>query len=153
MDKVIIGLSFGLRKDNKPGLSNEDLAAVVDRLQKESHIDSVLQWEIAGLVKKPPLLVVTKHRKPGEYLNTEEVVEQMAEYLKSKNITAVILVAQPFLHRYKCRKLFKKKGFKIEIPKTGWIRFDRKSAQFLGKSPFHALIYAVFQTLFGWEDY
>lgn len=45
MDKVITGLSFGLRKDNEPGLSNEDLAAVVDKLQKETGLESVLQQE------------------------------------------------------------------------------------------------------------
>ncbi len=145
--KVIAGLSFGLRINNKPGLSNRDLAAVMDILQIDTGLPSLVQWEIARCVLQPPVFEVKKHRVEGRYLDSEEVVDQMVSFLRQNmpDVDTIVLVAHPFLHRYKCKKLFKFFGYKVETAKTGWVRFDKKSIQWYTQNPIYSFIYAVLQ--------
>lgn len=145
--KVIAGLSFGLRINNKPGLSNRDLATVVNILQIDTGLPSLVQWEFESLVLETPVFVVRKHRIKDEYLDSEEVIAQMARFLYENmpDVDTVVLVAHPFLHRYKCKKLFKFFGYKVETAKTGWVRFDKKSIQWYTRNPIYNFIYAILQ--------
>ncbi len=145
--KMIAGLSFGLRINNAPGLSNKDLARVVNIIQTERNFPFLLQWEIARCVSQPPVFEVKKHRVEGRYLDNEEVVDQMVSFLRQNmpDIDTIVLVAHPFLHRYKCKKLFKFLGYKVEIAKTGWVRFDKHSIQWFTRNPIYNFIYAVLQ--------
>lgn len=148
--RIIVALSFGIRHDD-PGLSNRDLARVVDSVQHNSDFESLLQWEIADVVSRPPILVVRKHRISGKYLDSEEVITQMVDFLhrKKPKTDTVILIAQPFLHRHKCKKIFKSFGYKVEIPQTGWIRFDKRSLQWYTRGPVQSFVYAILQIFLG----
>src|SRR5438876_203989 len=77
----VVGFAFGVESANGkpvPGVSNEDLAAVVLKLPET--LPLILQWEIAAaLPPASPARTVSRinqHRRPGVHLDTREVAEQ-----------------------------------------------------------------------------
>lgn len=99
----VIGFSFGYRGKGKriePGLSNEDLAAVAAR--HYDHLPKILQWEIADAylkqVKKPtqPIIKITKHRRKGKYLDTQEVAMQAKEAMRQRGYKTAVLLANAY---------------------------------------------------------
>lgn len=101
-----------------------------------------------------PVLVVEKHRKEGEYLDSEEIIAQAIPVLKARGITKVISIAQ-WLQNFKYRALLKKAGFEI-IPlrkflswKTRKIGFCKDSLQWWTRGPIRLVIYTILQIVFG----
>ncbi len=150
-EDILLGLSFGLI-GKEPGLSNRHLAKIIDREQaQDDELEAILQWEIASCTKKAPVLKVTKHRILGEYLDSEGVIVQAVEWLQNQRpkVKVIKLVAQPFLHRFKCKKLIASYGFDVKTVKTGWVPFDNRSDQWYTRGPLRTLLYAVLQVLTG----
>lgn len=151
---MVIAYSFGFRKDRQgvyPGTSNEALAKVVDRVCRETGAAAILQWEIEKCVNAevPRSLVIREHTIKGKYLDREEVTAQAVGYMNHLSVKEAILVAHPFLHRRKCKKLLEQGGIKVVIAKTGRVPFDTKSEQWWTRGPLRLLLYAVLQLLFG----
>lgn len=151
--EVILGLSFGFKKDG-PGFSNEALAEVIDREQiKNPDTPSILHLEIAACVKRRPLFMISRHRKYGQNLDSEEAIDQAISYARKRGFSVIKLVAHPFLHRQKCWSLLKKYGIKVKIVKTGWIPFDKDSEQWYTRGPVRCLLYAFLQFFTGRKGY
>jgi len=134
----IVGFSFGLREKNEPGLSNHFLAKVITHLHHSyPEAEIMVQWEIASCLpfKLPDYRIVSKHRKAGEYLDTEEVASQMIDLLRDPH-TRPIVVAHP-LHMWRCIKVMEKKGFqKVFAADTTSVRCDPESIQSWTRSNF-----------------
>lgn len=152
---VILGLSWGYRKEKEniltPGLSNKALAKLVDLYQAETPgLESVLQWEIAECATHKAVLIIREHRIKGQYLDSDEVIDQALQYIKRKGYKEVILVAQSFLHRFFCKRLIKKMdpGLKVITPKAK-VPFDRESAQWFARSRLNAVLYAFLRAVTG----
>lgn len=147
---AIVAYSFGFRKYGA-GESNKALARSVKKVYSITNVLLILQKEIAQCIdfKSVPVLVIEKHRRLWQYLDTEEVTEQAAKYMKRKKISHVFLVAHPFLHRKKCKKLLRKHGFKVFTIKTGWVPFDKYSEKWWTRGPLRLILYAVLQIFFG----
>jgi len=129
---TIIALSFGINPDNKPGISNNELAEWVDILQQYYHRPLILQWEIAEaerLSESLPAKVIRKHRTEGRYLDTYEVLSQAKEFCDEKNWNKIILVT----HQDQLRRAIRtagKLGFTVKIPPQTWdIDYNPNSIQ------------------------
>jgi len=152
---AIVAFSFGLRGKCSPGESNYKLAETVDRTKKEwceMNPHMIAQYEIAIITADDANFVVQKHRKAGKYLDSEEIAAQAIEYMESiagKKEWLVLVVAHPFLHRFKCMRLFP--GFQVKAIKTGWVPFDKKSIQPWTRGPIRFILYALRQILFGYK--
>ncbi len=147
--EVIFGLSFGFKKDG-PGFSNEALAKIIDREQiKNPNTPSILGVEIAACVKRKPLFIISRHRKYGRYLDSEEAIDPAISYAKRRGFSVIKLVAHPFLHRQKYWWLLRKYDIKVKIVKTGWIPFDKDSEQWYTRGPVRCLLYAFLQIMTG----
>jgi hypothetical protein len=152
---VILGLSCGYRRVGNismPGESNKALARVVDKEQLlKPDLQSILQWEIAEHVLRKPVLVIREHRVKGKHLDSDEVIAQAMEYAKKNSYWVIYLVTHPFLHRFLCKRLFKKMApdFWVKVVKTGWIPFDKESEQWHTRGPIRCLVYTVLRVLTG----
>lgn len=150
----IIGFSFALTK-KEPNLCNVKLAEEVDKLRRRELDDGneafvAIQWEIAEALKdletKPDYVV---NQKKGIYLNSDMVMDEVAQVLRAWEITHVIVVANPFLHLAACRTLAKKLGFIILKRKINWIGFCKDSLQWWTRNPMNFILYAIRAKIFG----
>ena len=146
--EAILGLSFGIKKSGHTK-SNKALAGVVERVFDKKGLQVILQKELAECVDFPLSLVIKEHRIKGQYLDSDEVIAQAIIYLKANKINSVWLIAHPLLQRTKCRILLKKSGFKVRIPRTGKIPFDKDSLQWWTRGPLRTLVYAILQKFTG----
>ena len=152
MASVIVAYSFGFREKGYTK-SNEALAREVDKIYGKYKYAIIAQKEIADLSKSKKVFVVKRHRKRGEYLDTMEVTSQAVEFMKKHEFSRVLLIAQPFLHRAECRRLLKKNGFLVVVPKIRYIPFDRESDQWWTRDNLRFLIYAILQKTTGRKGY
>ncbi len=150
---AVIAYSFGGSPRYGAGTANEALARIViSTAQKTGSIiiaQDYLEKPLRGM--EAPLansLFILEHRKKGCFLGTEEVTLQAALYLRTLDIRHVFLVAHPFLHRFKCKKLLRRSGFSVGCVKTGYVPFDPRNEHWWVRSPFHLLLYAILQILF-----
>lgn len=148
----IIALSWGLGGKEDP--CNHRLAREVDRFVQEElecgrRVVVIAQAEVARHMLTKPDLVISAHRRKGEYLGSEEVVAQATEFLQTWWVDEIVVVANPFLHLAKCRKLVRVEGFTIIDRKIGRIGFYCHDRQFLPRSPIHTVLYGLGQFLFG----
>lgn len=148
INKAIVVYSFGSRRVGRCR-TNIELAKFSDDLHKKTGVPVIAQIEVADCMKSRPLLVVKKHRVKNSYLGTEEVTAQVASFMKKSRLHTAILVAQPFLHRHKCRKILENRGISVDTPKMPWIPFDRRSDQWWTRGPESILAYAILQGLTG----
>jgi len=147
----VVAFSFALT-DDEPNLCNRRLAKITTEIvlnaTKFGMVFVVAQWEIAlRLHGIQPQLVVD--RTEGKYLDSEEVMRQASKYFKEHNITEVIVIANPFLHLYKCKKLAKEAGFTVMKQKIPWVGFCRDSQQWWTRGPVRLLLYAIAQKISG----
>ena len=148
----IVAFSFARHLINEPNPCNVRLAAEIERLIKgaEGSALVVSQWEVnLALPLGTAGYSVIEHRSLDEYLDSEEVMSQAAEFFRKHNITRVIVVAQPFLQLAKCRKLARTEGFTVIKKKINKIGFYKDSSQWWTRGPVRLLAYAVLQILFG----
>ena len=113
---VIISYSFGSRKNGRCK-SNIELAKFTEDLHEKTRAPVIAQHEIAECLKSKPLFVVKRHRIKSNYLGSEEVTAQAVYFIRKKGFSSVLLVAQPFLHRHKCKKILESYGLRIIAPK------------------------------------
>ena len=154
--EAVVVYSFGGSPRYGPGAANKKLAAIALRIAQNNPSGLVL---VAQDYLEEPLrefggislvgLVVRKHRTKGAFLGTEEVTAQAVAYLHTQGIRRVVLVAHPFLHRFKCRKLLLRSGFSVKCAKTGFVPFDPGGEGWWVRGPLRLLLYAVLQVLFG----
>jgi hypothetical protein len=120
MKHPIVALSFG------KGKANECISASVYyflRLFKNEGYQLILQEEVADSFKNSK--VISKHRCPGKYLDTYEVLSQAKEYLCET--PTIILIAHPD-HLPRTIRTAKMLGFKV-IPIPSVRCYDKKDAQ------------------------
>lgn len=147
----VVVFSFALAK-NEPNPCNRRLAKITTKIvlgaTKIGTAILVAQWEVAlGLHGVKPELIV--NRIADEYLDSEDVMERASECFKNHNITKVIVVANPFLHLYKCKKLAKQAGFEVLKQKIPWVGFYRDSLQWWTRGPMRLFLYAILQAIGG----
>ena len=96
-------------------------------------------------------LVISEHREKGKFLNTEEVTAQADQFFRGVGVRDVYLIAHPFLHRWKCRRLLKLHGFKVRIVrnKPHWIPFDPNSDGWWTRGALRFLLYVFLQLTTG----
>ena len=126
--EVALVQSFGLRR-GAPGLSNGALANIARGLYKSYGLPLVLQWEIADCL--PDLQkagVIRKHRTPGDYLDTYEVLVQSAEICREHGWRKAIIVAHPD-HVWRVMKTAEKLGLETAIPDLVSVPYDSLSLQ------------------------
>lgn len=160
----IIAFSFALTQDEVekrfPNQCNKKLAMEARRfylkLKNEGKLPVlIVQWEIAldqrfSGMDIIPDLVITEHRQKGEYLDSEEIINQSTAFLKQQGVTKVIPLAQ-WLQNFKCRGLLRKADFRVLRVKIGKIGFckDKHSLQWWTSGPFWLVLYTIKQILFG----
>lgn len=149
--KGLVAFSFGLCKQ-EPNPCNVRIAQEVERIVREEGepVAVVAQWEVARALKTRPECTVILHAK-GEYLDSEEVMRQAAEFFQRRGIQTVIPVAQPFLQLWKCQGLVERAGFSIARRTVQRIGFCTASEQWWTRGPIRLLLYAVLQCLFRWR--
>lgn len=134
--KVVLGFSFGHR-GTEPGISNEAMATVIQKLMPVPDIISV-QWEIGKALKQlgiTPQHEVLTHRRAGRYLDTEEVARQMLDFLHVSNLQNVIIavLAHP-AHLSRCIRILRKLGIRETVPINADIPYDPESHQIWTRS-------------------
>ena len=163
MDKllrVMIGYSFGLRKDGFPTKSNSALAMWANTVNEMLAPDiTILQTEIAECVNFNPSLIIKNHKRKNEYLDAEEVTVQAVDFLKElinqneEYSLYVYIIAHQWLHWSKCMREVKKCLKKSEIKgnvifiRGCIIPFDAKSDQWYTRGHIRALLYAILQLM------
>lgn len=152
---AIVGFSFALA-EIEPNICNISLAEEIKRIAEIKRLQGyevciVSQWEISEALKntvnfKPNLTVY----KDGEkYLSSDYVVNKSLIYAQERNIKDIIIIANPFIHLFFCRRLFKKSGFNVLKEKIKWIGFYKKSIQWWTRGPIRLLVYIILIVLFG----
>lgn len=151
---VVIGQSFGLRKDS-PGISNEALAEIARKLHKRYNFPLVLQWEISDcLPDLPKADIVREHRIKGKYLDTYEMIFQAKRLCAQKGWGKAIILAHPD-HYWRCMMTAKNLDFEIITVDTSSVPYDKFSKQSWTRSAMHfipreviaRLIYLFFNKL------
>ena len=147
---IIVGVSYGLLKNNQPGESNETLARITRNLYERYQLPLALQWEIAKCL--PDLLkakVVYKHRTEGEYLDTFEVLDQIMEFciktFKKPTVVAII-VAHP-VHLPRVILVAEKLGFIPLVPPIANVPYDKQSIQRHTRNRFLGTAYEKLATI------
>jgi hypothetical protein len=144
--QAIVAYSFG-GSVGRPGPSNLAFGKIIDRLAaKGEPVVVVVQDFIGSCVNRKPDLVVGEE---GVYISTEDITEEIAPLLKKQNVSEVLLVAHPFLHWVKCKKLLEGHGFRVEVVKTGEVPFDPECENWWVRSASQLLLYGVLQKLLG----
>ena len=130
--QAILGQSFGLRSEADPGLSNAALAGVAARLAVDSKAPLLLQWEIADVLaeQRPAKTVycVVREHWAGEYLDTFEVVRQMAVVCRANGWLRVAIVAHP-AHAWRVARVAAWLGLDPAIVNTAGVPYDPESIQ------------------------
>jgi hypothetical protein len=150
----IVAFSFALREGYEPSKCNHELARNVTRLYKKYGGKSVIvaQWEIALALKALNVPVThVVHRKPGVYLDSNQVMFEASEVLLKQCTTRVIPVANPFIHLIKCKMLVRGYGFKLCNEHITWIGFDRESDQPWTRGPLRLVLYMIRQQFFRYQ--
>ncbi len=149
--KAVVAYSFG-GSHYGPGCANVVLAQIAARVSRETDAALLVQDYLEIPIQEKgifPNFIVREHREKGKFLGTEEVTLQFAEYLRRHNISKVLLVAHPFLHWRKCKKLLQQEGFDVKCVPTGKVPFDRSNESWWVRGPFHLLLYALLQLVVG----
>lgn len=147
MKTALVVFSFG-GDVGRIGEVNNRLASLAHKRWKISFQLLYAEGFVAEALKMrgfTPDFVVEKQ----EIIRIEEVVSVYAEQLRKKGVDLVYVLAHPFLHRYKCRKLLEKEGFKVGIVHTGWLPFDPQCSNWWARSPINLLWYTFLQMIFG----
>jgi hypothetical protein len=138
----IVALSFGGRQeaDGKitPGPINEALGRQALDLANKYDLPILAQKEVADVIqeiagdddsKSRVCLCVSKHRNEGEYLDSYEVLQQMARYALFKGMQSPIVIAQAY-HAPRVARQAKYVCFKNVIVPEGLTRdWDKQSCQ------------------------
>ena len=125
---VVVGQSFGLRKDS-PGISNEALAEIAKKLHGWYGLPLVLQWEISDcLPDLPKAGTIREHRVGGKYLDTYEMLFQAKILCRQKGWKKAIILAHPD-HYWRCAMTAKKIGFEVLAVNTSSVPYDELSVQ------------------------
>lgn len=146
----IVGFSFGGRKNNQPGASNDKIADIIAGVREHfnapndlpKNLPIMVQWEIADALKTriPSILVpghnqiVRRHRQSGKYLDTYEVATQIATEMFHQSLKNPVVVAAP-LHMWRCLKAMEKFGFNPMPAYTADVPYDELSIQARTRSP------------------
>ncbi|MBI2175489.1 MAG: YdcF family protein [Parcubacteria group bacterium] len=125
--QAIIALSFGVGDRCQ---SNQALADTALSLFEHFSLPLLLQGEVADSLPSGTniALVVRKHRIPGVYLDTREVLEQVAKFAESRGWSRVIIVAHPD-HVWRARLAAERLGFEVFVADTQGVPYDRNSLQ------------------------
>lgn len=155
---AIVGFSFA-SGEKEPNPCNKRLAEEVIRIAKmkrEQGFEVLImaQWEISKALQETinykPSFTVFEHMEEGKYyLDSDEVARQTAAYLKKEKVKKVIIAANPFIHLFVCRRLFKKAGFIVLKEKIKWIGFYKNSLQWWTRGPVRLIVYIILAVLFG----
>jgi hypothetical protein len=111
-----------------------------------------VQWEINLAlpgIYVPDDLVVTEHRQKGQYLDSAEVADQITEGFNRRDVTDIIVIANPFIHLAYCKRLMKKRGYNVIDYRLNPIGFDPRSDQSWTRNKAALLRYIVRSKLFG----
>ena len=147
---VIIGQSFGLRK-NEPGISNEALASELLFVYLQlGRRPVIVQWEIADRIaeifqtspsKFKTIQVIRKHRIPEKYLDTREVLLQTKRICDVNGWKKAVIFAHQD-HLWRVKMMAEKIGFEVLIPPMHLRRnipYDPLSAQWWTRNRFCSL--------------
>ncbi len=163
MKKVgVIVLSFALRAGREPNPCNVRLSRATERVVRwmnQYGIQAVVipQWETEIDLHIPVAHVVCKHRNPGSYLDSDEVILQAKEWaeVNEPDVKEWVIVANLWIHYQGAVAIARRYGLKImRIPiltfvrLIGWIGFDKKSDQWQTKGPIRAFVYTVGRVFF-----
>jgi len=133
--KAIFCQSFG-RRGNNPGLSNIALAESVIRIcgDFDQPPALIIQKDCADAFPNYFKIdkVISKHDKPGKYLDSYEVSRQCAEYCRKNGIKNLLIFSHPH-HAWRVRKVTEKFGLNC-LTVTVKIPYDRKSVQLWTRS-------------------
>jgi hypothetical protein len=125
----LIAFSFGFREQRgarASGISNEDLARFVE----QQNVPWIMQAEVAAAVGEPtrPSFKISRHRTPGEYLDTREVADQARSIMREHGWRCALLVAHP-AHMPRVEAVCRRLGIEPVLPSRLKVRFDQGSAQ------------------------
>jgi hypothetical protein len=136
----VLGFSFGGIADGnawRPGDSNEDLA----RFARDhfAGLPKILQSEIAesylALCPGSAVLQISRHRRPGLYLDTREVAEQALDLMRQHDWRTAAVLAQGY-HVPRAAAVCERLGISAVVPPgLEQIRFCLRSAQKWTRGP------------------
>jgi hypothetical protein len=124
----VVGFAFGVRGRKRPGVSNEQLAALI--IERWPGLPRILQGEIAGALRDDgvPRFSIDRHRQHGHYLDTREVAEQALELMSEHGLSRPLIVAQAH-HVPRADAVCRLLGMKTIVPPGLSDVFDGRSAQ------------------------
>lgn len=133
----LLGFSFGYRGKGTgitPGLSNQDLANTT--LLHFANLPKIMQFEIAeaycaaGAPDCKAVVRISKHRRPGKYLDTYEVACQAQELMKQHGYKRPALLAHPN-HLPRAEAVCRRLGIECVVTDAmkGAVEFDPQSTQ------------------------
>lgn len=148
----LVAFSFAIGKA-EPNPCNQRIARAVERIYA-NELDQVVvvsQWEVTRALTSNGRVKVARSVEllPSGDLGSEEVMQQAGDLFLKEGITDVIVVAQPFLRLWKCRRLARQMGFNVLKRRVGWIGFYRRSLQWWTRDPFRLVLYSVLQLALG----
>lgn len=147
MEKALISLSWGHQYPD-PGLSNKAMAKEIAKV-KEQFRWILTQIEVAEALKQTKTIPDFIVGEPGVYINTYQVMEQMAEWFSNhsidyKNIELWVLCHQA--HWPGCQRVLKRLGLEANrIPV--FIPYDPDSYQWYTRGPIRAFLGYLFRGL------
>jgi hypothetical protein len=105
----IIACAFGQQKMNTAGPSNEAIGQVALQIKRQQDAVISTQWEVDSYLRsinKPADNVTSVYGSESHYVSTEEVFNRSFEYFGTKDVTDVVVVAQP-MHLFVIRLVMK----------------------------------------------
>jgi hypothetical protein len=140
MTKILLAYSWGHRNPH-PGLSNEFMAREIAHV-RGNYDFLLMQVEIAEAMKTSAASPDYVIGKMGEYMNTHDVTELMASWLKNKGIDlgkAELTVACHATHWRGCQLVLRKFGLKAHrLPMK--VPYDPESAHWYTRSWWQAFL-------------
>ncbi|MFH0952463.1 MAG: hypothetical protein V1838_04780 [Patescibacteria group bacterium] len=130
--EVVMALSFGRRRQ-EPGIVNVMMTETISHLSTKYQLPVIAQAEIADCLSNLEVAGVVRRCLDGRYLDTHEVVRQMAAICRRYGWKRAVIVAHPH-HLWRVVKVAEKFGLKLIIPNIGKIRYDSHSVQLWTRS-------------------
>ncbi|GEM_PF-843946 len=137
--QVILALAFGCRKSGA-GLSNHALGIALNISHKmHPNLPIMVQSEFIPPMKGDwvPEIVVGIHQVPGKYLDTREVLAQMASVCLENDLRCAIIIAHPD-HQWRVVRAARKLGFESIVPSLVEldVPYDPESVQWWTRNRF-----------------
>lgn len=132
--QVVLAMEFGQGQHGHATRSNRTIAALTEQIQHNFRIPVCIQGEAALELRRlspvPAKLEVMEHRGAGKYLDSQETLEQFAEFClnRPEPLREALVVTHPH-HQWRTMRQAARLGFIPFAADCGLVRYDKRSTQ------------------------